>query len=227
MKTIHRLKEIIDEKKINVRQLEILIGTANGTIGKALQRESDISSGWLEKILEKFPEISADWLLLGTGQRYKNVFPIPNFVHRNMNYLAQNIIPYSGIENFGTKAGLTYSRARSIITQPFILPTTEELERIAIAFNISPEHLIQQDITKLNFNIDQSTYPEVYMWEIESTDNVKIKELEVELRDANETIKMLLREKLNYERIVQNRDTQMNENEKGEGNGEENQSKAV
>lgn len=62
-----RIREVCEQKKISIRQLETLVGTGNGTIGKAIQRGSEIPALWLEKILLKYPEIRPKWLLLGIG----------------------------------------------------------------------------------------------------------------------------------------------------------------
>ena len=56
---------------MSTRGFEKTIGTSNGVIARCIQKNSDISSGWLSKIIEEFPKYSAEWLLTGKGGMMK------------------------------------------------------------------------------------------------------------------------------------------------------------
>lgn len=71
MKPINRVAEIIQDKKLSVSHFERQINAANGTISTALRKESSLKDETLNKILEVFPEIGAEWLLTGRGIQYK------------------------------------------------------------------------------------------------------------------------------------------------------------
>lgn len=64
-----RLKEFIAYKGISVFGFEKSIGLANNTIRKKLASgHSNMGTDTLQLILKTYPELSADWLLLGIGE---------------------------------------------------------------------------------------------------------------------------------------------------------------
>ena len=67
MGTIERFKAYLDAKGIKNAQAEAACGLSNGLIGNALKASSSIGSDKLEKILSAYPDLSAEWLLRGTG----------------------------------------------------------------------------------------------------------------------------------------------------------------
>jgi len=64
---LERLKEYIDSKGISVAAFEKSVGLANSSFRKALATGKGIGSDKLENILTCYPDISAEWLLRGTG----------------------------------------------------------------------------------------------------------------------------------------------------------------
>lgn len=52
---------------MSVRALEQLVGTSNGVLGRCINKGTDISTQWLSKIIEIFPDVNIDWLLTGEG----------------------------------------------------------------------------------------------------------------------------------------------------------------
>lgn len=66
-----RIKKIIDNENLSVRNFEKKISTSVGVIGKVLRQNTDLSSGVLVKIAEIFPQYSAEWLLRGNGPMLK------------------------------------------------------------------------------------------------------------------------------------------------------------
>lgn len=63
-----RLKQIIDKEGISISKFEDGIEASRGVIAKSLRQNTDIGSGWLCKIKEKYPQYSMDWLLGEQGQ---------------------------------------------------------------------------------------------------------------------------------------------------------------
>ena len=67
-KILSRLKEVSDAEGISISTIEKEIGASRGVISKAIAKGTDIQSKWLTLICEKYPQISAVWLLTGKGQ---------------------------------------------------------------------------------------------------------------------------------------------------------------
>lgn len=65
---LERIKTFIDYKGISVRKFEIALGMSNGTIHNAISKGSSLSSQWLTKMMEIFPELNPNWLVTGKGQ---------------------------------------------------------------------------------------------------------------------------------------------------------------
>lgn len=64
---IQRLKQFIEYKGFSVRAFEQECGVNNSTIKSAIRNNGALGSDKLIKIVEKFPELDANWLLLGKG----------------------------------------------------------------------------------------------------------------------------------------------------------------
>lgn len=67
-----RIKELIDYKKMNISSFEKKIGAGNNSIGTIINRNSNVSGLILSKILNSCEDVSADWLLLGKGEMFRN-----------------------------------------------------------------------------------------------------------------------------------------------------------
>lgn len=67
MSTVTRFKEYLDSKGIKNAQAERDCGLSNGLIKSAISAGSALGSDKLEKILKTYPDLSAEWLLRGTG----------------------------------------------------------------------------------------------------------------------------------------------------------------
>lgn len=68
MNIIERIKKVIEYKQISTRKFCIEVGVANGFFDKV----KDVGSEKLLKILNTYPEISAEWLLAGKGNMIKS-----------------------------------------------------------------------------------------------------------------------------------------------------------
>lgn len=67
MGAIERFKEYMTYKRLTNYKAEIECGLSNGLIKNALKEGSSLGSDKLEKILSVYPDLSAEWLLRGTG----------------------------------------------------------------------------------------------------------------------------------------------------------------
>ncbi len=67
-----RISSFIKEKGMSIRAFEQAIGCSNGVIARCINKHTDISSQWVSKIIETFPSLSADWLLIGDGKMLKS-----------------------------------------------------------------------------------------------------------------------------------------------------------
>ena len=68
---INRISEFIESQGISLRAFEQTIGASNGLIRKAIAKNTDIQSKWIESIVENYPHISLEWLITGQGGMLK------------------------------------------------------------------------------------------------------------------------------------------------------------
>lgn len=64
---IERVKLIAEAEKISLTAFEATVGASKGVFSRALNNGTDVQSKWLIKVVEKYPDYSADWLLTGEG----------------------------------------------------------------------------------------------------------------------------------------------------------------
>lgn len=62
-----RLAEYLEFKKIAFNRVEIDCGLSNGLIGKAINNGTTLRSDNIEKILNRYSDLSAEWLMRGVG----------------------------------------------------------------------------------------------------------------------------------------------------------------
>ena len=71
MDILERIAVIQDENTDSMRAFELSIGKTSGYIGMMRQRKSSPSSDVLYKILSVYKQYSAEWLLMGIGEKTK------------------------------------------------------------------------------------------------------------------------------------------------------------
>lgn len=71
MKPIERLFQYLEYKGIKPTRAERDFGLSNGYLALTLKRKGDIGSQIVDKILNNCPDLSQEWLMLGTGQMLK------------------------------------------------------------------------------------------------------------------------------------------------------------
>lgn len=62
-----RLRKFMEETGVNDNQITIRSGLSNGIIRRVVREGKGLTTENLEKILKAYPELSADWLLIGRG----------------------------------------------------------------------------------------------------------------------------------------------------------------
>ena len=67
-----RIKQIIEYKQLTINKFAEKVGASNSYFNKIIKNNTSIGSDKIENILTAFPEISAEWLIMGTGQMIKN-----------------------------------------------------------------------------------------------------------------------------------------------------------
>lgn len=70
MNVAKRFKEYLDVKGIKNAQAERDCGLSNGLIASALHKKTALGSDKLEQILTTYQDLSAEWLLRGTGHMF-------------------------------------------------------------------------------------------------------------------------------------------------------------
>ena len=72
MKISDRIAEFIQAKGMSIRALEQTIGCSNGLLGRCINKKTEISSQWISKIIEAFPDVSSEWFMTGKGAMFKD-----------------------------------------------------------------------------------------------------------------------------------------------------------
>ncbi len=63
-----RLSEFLKAKKIDKTQLDVLIEASNGVTGKFINGKNEMGVNKVGKILQNYPDLSAEWLMRGEGK---------------------------------------------------------------------------------------------------------------------------------------------------------------
>jgi len=75
------IKDLVDALGIAVYMFEKEIGVGNTTIGKAIERNANISPAIIEKIVLKYPNVNKMWLYSGEGSMFTDTLTEPNPTH--------------------------------------------------------------------------------------------------------------------------------------------------
>lgn len=71
MNIAERLKAVVGYSSLSVRAFAIKCGMTQSTLDRQIKQERNVNIDTLTKILTTFPEVSAEWLLLGNGLMLK------------------------------------------------------------------------------------------------------------------------------------------------------------
>lgn len=65
-----RIKCILEDKSLSVNALSKQINVAQATLNPQLRGDRTLAANIVEKVLEAFPDVSAEWLMRGVGTMY-------------------------------------------------------------------------------------------------------------------------------------------------------------
>lgn len=65
-----RIKCILENKSLSVNALSKQINVAQATLNPQLRGDRTLAANIVEKVLEAFPDVSAEWLMRGVGTMY-------------------------------------------------------------------------------------------------------------------------------------------------------------
>ena len=69
---LQQIRDISEREGITITALERSIGASKGVLSRALTNGTDIQSKWVRKIVENYPQYSAEWLITGRGDALKD-----------------------------------------------------------------------------------------------------------------------------------------------------------
>lgn len=72
-----RIEKVMAEEQLTAKQFAEEIGVSPGTLSNITNGRNNPSLDVMRKVLERFSNISGDWLLLGTGEMYKTTNVLP------------------------------------------------------------------------------------------------------------------------------------------------------
>lgn len=67
-----RVKCVLEDKSISINALSKQINVAQATLNPQLRGDRTLAANIVEKILNAFPDVSAEWLMRGIGTMYSN-----------------------------------------------------------------------------------------------------------------------------------------------------------
>lgn len=67
-----RVKLVLENKSISVNALSKQISVAQATLNPQLRCDRTLAANIVAKILDAFPDVSAEWLMRGVGTMYSN-----------------------------------------------------------------------------------------------------------------------------------------------------------
>ena len=75
MKIFEQISKMIENEGVSIRSFEVSIGCSQGALSKCIKNGSDILSVIISKIVDKYPQYNAEWLLTGRGEMLKQKTP--------------------------------------------------------------------------------------------------------------------------------------------------------
>jgi transcriptional regulator with XRE-family HTH domain len=65
-----RLQQFMDHEKLNVYQINKESGLSKGLISNAFSNQRGLTASTLEAILNTYPQLNANWLIVGRGEMF-------------------------------------------------------------------------------------------------------------------------------------------------------------
>ena len=101
---INRINLILKAKNITARQFAEEIGIQPSGMSHIMSGRNNPSLEFVNKVVRRYPEIDANWLLLGRGEMYMGLTPDPSPKERGMDRVEPTLfsVQDSGAEETGT-----------------------------------------------------------------------------------------------------------------------------
>lgn len=147
----YRIEKVMEAEKMNSVQFATETGIQTSTLSHILNGRNKVSLDVLKKILNRFHNISSDWLILGVGSMYRQE--------------KQSKAPT--LFDFNTK---TYSESESLpddnsIKSPLEKVVNYEDKSLANEFMLPKEIIVSKDprkITRIIVYFDDNSYQEFF-----------------------------------------------------------------
>ncbi len=129
MKT--RIKTLIDKNRLNAVQFANEIGIAPSSLHHIVSGRNNPSLEVLLKILERYPQLNAEWLIQGKGQMYKPIVQgtlfdmSPTASHTERNNPSLNVLESNKPEEHAHRHTISDSHELKISSKP-VEPRTED-----------------------------------------------------------------------------------------------------
>ena len=149
---IERIKLIMKANQLSAADLADRLGTERSGISHFLSGRNKPSLAFITKLLEKFPELSPDWLLLGQGSMIRNEQnskSLTETTNANFNsnkqiteaplsnsYLEESVVKNEEPANYGkSEKTFTTESLNTINADKEIIKNDNTIDRIIIFYN--------------------------------------------------------------------------------------------
>lgn len=92
-----RISEIAEAENIKITSLERKIGASKGVLSRALNKNTDIQTKWISRIVDNYPQYSARWILTGKGKmltKYaEEALPVSVLNETKLEYKSEGLKP--------------------------------------------------------------------------------------------------------------------------------------
>lgn len=85
-----RLKQFLEMESLSPARFCEMMGIQRSGLSHLLSGRNNPSFEFIQKMLSSFPNLSADWLLLGKGKPYKENFSVPEQVQEKQGIIFEN-----------------------------------------------------------------------------------------------------------------------------------------
>jgi len=142
-----RIIQLLTKENLSATKFADIIGVQRSSISHILSGRNKPSYDFIEKTLLKFPELNAEWLILGKGNTYKKEIS-PNFKEKEI----QSDSPPSSIQK-----DLFNSKNQDVIDESINVKSTEKRE-----FNYGVTNVNNKKIEKIVVFYIDKTFSEYY-----------------------------------------------------------------
>ena len=110
MNASERLSKIMESQEMNAKQFAQKLGVSAGTLSNIFGGRNNPSYELIQNTLKHFPQISAEWLVMGEGEMYKDGITTSVVGERDlfsdMNAVPQHVQPTMASESNNVSANI-------------------------------------------------------------------------------------------------------------------------